>query len=102
MQKCVGHRVGRIHLKEWIKNVRHHKLRRRAELLRSEGGLANASTLLLRGRVIDIQVAESKASATFDEMGPVHRSLETVANANSQNSGETVTGKGLQQLAKPA
>ena len=64
-----------------------------AELLRSEGELANDSTLLLRGRVLDIQVAESKESATFDDMGTVHRSLEAVANAISQNSGETVTGK---------
>ena len=68
---------------------------RLAELLRSERELANDSALLLRGRILDIQVAESKESATFDDMGTVHRPLEAMANASSQNSGETVTGKGL-------
>jgi hypothetical protein len=40
-------------------------------------------------------MAESEKSETLDDMGTVHRPLEAMANASSQNSGETVTGKGL-------
>ena len=50
----------------------------------------------------DTQMAEPEESATFDDMGTVHRPLEAVANARAQSGGETMTGKGLTQSGKTA
>ena len=100
-------------MKEWIKRVCHHRLRDLLVVLRRKlcgwlnyygvkGELENDRAVLLRGGLFDTQMAEPEESATFDDMGTVHRPLEAVANANAQSGGETMTGKGLNQPGKTA
>jgi len=61
-----------------------------AQLLRGEEQLANDRALLLRGEVLDKQVAEPEESATLDDMDAVHQALEAVANAICQGGGEAM------------
>jgi hypothetical protein len=73
------------------------KAEEQAELPWSEGELENDSAVIFRGRSLDTQVVESKESATFDDMGPVQRPLEAVANAICHSGGEMKAGKSLNQ-----